>query len=391
MITMDIRALVLVRTAAETVVDPVQLSPLSLALLEVAGKSPLQRTVARLHHFGIQAVKVIADSDYLAPSPATNGDAASYLSAGRERFWRAAEIAFNELVQEGAELVLLVSMDGYAEIDFEKLVQFHLDQHARVTQTCIESTPLQVFCISASRRNDAASLLRSQLNKCRSECPVFEHRGYFNALCDARDLRQLAIDILTLKTETRPAGTEVRPGVWIDRGAVIEKGARVLAPAFIGAFARIRTHVVVTRCSTVEHHARIDCGTVLENSTVLPYCCVGAGLDVAHSVVGAQALANLRRDVTVEILDPKLITSALSASGERLLHAALEFVTYLPKQVWQGLFGKSQPQQPDLQEGLRQTPPSLGNAAGYQAPAHDTRAAEEFPTNLAVVRRYGHQ
>jgi carbonic anhydrase/acetyltransferase-like protein (isoleucine patch superfamily) len=388
---MDIRALVLVKTAAETVVDPVQLSPLSPALLDIVGKSPLQRTVARLHRFGIQAVKVVSDSDYLVPNPATNGDAAGYVSAGRERFWRAAENAFNELVQDSAELVLLVSMDGYAEIDFEKLVQFHIDQHARVTQTCVESRPLQVFCISASRRNDAASLLRSQLTKCRSECPVFEHRGYFNALSNARDMRQLAIDILTLKTETRPAGTEVRPGVWIDRGAVIEKGARILAPAFVGASARIRTHVVVTRCSSVEHHARIDCGTVLENSTVLPYCCVGAGLDVAHSVVGVQALANLRRDVIVEILDRHLISSALAASSERLLHAALEFVSYLPKQVWQGLFGKSQPQQPDLQTGLRQTSPSLGKAAGYQAPAHDTRAAEEFPSNLAVVRRYGHQ
>ena len=391
MIPMDIRAMVLVRTAAEAVVDPVQLSPLPPALLEVAGKSPLQRTVARLHYFGIQAVKVISDTDYLDPAPAANGDAASYLSTVRERFWRAAENAFNDLVQDGAELVLLVSMDGFAEIDFEKLVQFHLDQQSRVTQTCDGTRPLQVFCISASRRNDAASLLRSQLTKCRSECPVFEHRGYFNPLSNARDMRQLAIDILTLKTEARPSGTEVRPGVWIDHGAVIEKGARVLAPAFIGASARIRTHVVITRCTSVEHHARIDCGTVIENSTVLPYCCVGAGLDLAHSVAGAQALANLRRDVTVEVLDPQLLSSALTAPGERLFHAALEFVSFLPKQIWQGMFGKARPQQPDLQAGLRQTPPSLGKAAGYQAPACDTRAAEEFPPNLAIVRRYGHQ
>jgi NDP-sugar pyrophosphorylase family protein len=388
---MDIRALVLVKTAAGAIVEPVQLSPLPPALLEVAGRSPLQRTVARLYHFGIQAVTVITDSDFFTPASATNGDAASYLNAGRERFWRAAENAFNELVQDGAELVLLISVDGYAEIDFEKLIQFHLDQHARVTQASSASGPLQVFCISASRRNDAASLLRSQLTKCRSECPAFEDSGYYNPLSSARDLRQLAIDILTLKTETRPTGTEVRPGVWVERGAVIEKGARVLAPAFVGAGARIRTHVVVTRCTTVEHHARIDCGTVLENSTVLPYCCVGAGLDVGHSVVGASAIANLRRDVTVEILDPKLVTSVLVAPGERLFHAALELATYLPKQIWQGLFGKPQPEQPDLHDGLRQTPPSLGKAAGYQAPACDTRAGEEFPSNLAVVRRYGHQ
>ena len=391
MIMMDIRALVLVKTVAGAVVEPIQLSPLSPALLEVVGMSPLQRTVVRLRNSGIPAIKIISDSDFL-PSPAEmNGDGASHYSAGQERFWRAAENAFNDLVQDGAELVLLVSLDNFAEIDFEKLVQFHLDQQARVTQVGNESHPLQVFCISASRRNDAASLFRSQLTKCRSECPIFEHTGYFNSLNSSRDLRQLAIDILTLKTETRPTGTEVRPGVWIEDGAIIEKGARVLAPAFVGASARIRTHVVVTRCTSVEHHARIDCGTVLENSTVLPYCCVGAGLDVAHSVVAGSAIANLRRDVTVEILDPKLVTSILAAPGERLLKAAVEFTTYLPKQIWRGLFGKSQPQQSDLQTGLRQTSPSLGNAAGYQAPACDTHAAEKFPSNLAIVRRYGHQ
>src|SRR5215467_16367452 len=112
---MDIRALVLVKTVAGAVVEPIQLSPLSPALLEVVGRSPLQRTVARLRNSGIQATKIISDSDFLPSLAETNGDGASHHSAGQERFWRAAETAFNELVQDGAELVLLVSLDHYAE------------------------------------------------------------------------------------------------------------------------------------------------------------------------------------------------------------------------------------------------------------------------------------
>ena len=387
---MDIRALVLVNRTLEELADLTPLSTLPAALLEVVGKTSLQRTLERLHQFGIPPASVVSDCDFLVPAP-TNGDGANYLMTARERFWRAAENAFNELAQDGAELVLVMTLGGYAEIDVEKLIQFHLDQRARVSQVYTEAKPLPVFCISASRRNDAASLFRSQLGKCRSECPMFMHTGYFNALANARDMRQFAIDILTLKTQTKPAGTEARPGVWIERCAVIEKGARVLAPAFIGAFAKIRTHAVVTRCSSVEHHAQIDCGTVSENSTVLPYCVIGAGLDLAHSVVGAGVLANLRRDVTVEIAEPKLVGYIPAAAGHRLLNAALELTTFLPKQVWQGLFGKSQPQQPDLQTALHQTSPSLGSAAGYQTPACDSDAAEKFPSNLAVVRRYGHQ
>src|SRR5215469_1062438 len=238
---MDIRALVLVSNVVETTDQPLPLSTLAPALLEVAGRTALQRTIERLRDFGIQATTVVKDLDFSIPAEAVDGQGTS-----RERFWRAAENAFNDLAQEGADLVLLMHLGGYAEINLEKFVQFHLDQHARVSQVSAAGQPLQIFCISASRRNDAASLFRSQLTRCRSECPFFEHEGYFNALADARDLRQLAIDILTLKTETRPSGNEVRPGVWVESRAVIEKGARVLAPAFVGALAKVRTHAVIT-------------------------------------------------------------------------------------------------------------------------------------------------
>lgn len=389
--SMDIRALILVKTTAEVLEDPTPIAPVSPALLEVAGKSALQRTLERLHHLGLQQVKIVADSD-VPTGHSLNGDAGNYLSAVRDRFWKTAENSFNDLIQDGTELVLLISLGGYAEVDYERLIQFHLDRQARVSQVLQGSQNLEIFCVSASRRNDAASLFRSQLGKCRVDCAFFEHTGYFNPLQNARDLRQFAIDILTLKTEAQPSGVQVRPGVWMERGARIEKGARVLAPAFIGAFAKVRTHAVITRCSSVEHHAQVDLGTVVENSTVLPYCRVGAGLDVAHSVVGAMTLANLRRDATIEIVDPKLISYRTAAAGQLFLNAAIEFATYLPKQAWRGLFGPSQPPpQPDLQTGLRETSPVLGSAAGYQAPACDTSAAEKFPSNLAVVRRYGHQ
>lgn len=383
--SMDIRGLLLVSKAVEIAQEPLPLSTVAPALLEVAGRTAMQRTIDRLREFGIQTTAVVKDSDFLISAEAGNGQ-----STPRERFWRAAESAFNDLAQEGADLVLLFHLGGYAEINLEKFVQFHLDQHARVSQVSAMGQPLQIFCISASRRNDAASLFRSQLTRCRSECPVFEHEGYCNALADARDLRQLAIDILTLKTETRPSGNEVRPGVWMERRAVIEKGARVLAPAFVGAFAKVRSHAVITRCSCVEHHAEVDCGTVVENSTVLPYCRVGAGLDVAHSMVGAGVLTNLRRDVAVEIVDRKLVGFVVAGRGQRFLNAAFEFTTYLPRQAWRGLFGPSQPQPRDLRTALHDTPPSLGEAAGYQTSACDSDAAEKFPSTLAVARRYGH-
>ena len=119
--------------------------------------------------------------------------------SSRERFWRTAENSFNDLVQAGAEIVILIKIGAYQEPDFDKVLQLHLDNNCRVSQLSRDGQPLEVFCISASRRNDAASLFRTNLSKCRVDCLQVEQTGYFNPLRDASDLRQFAIDILTLQ------------------------------------------------------------------------------------------------------------------------------------------------------------------------------------------------
>ena len=387
---MDIRGLVLVNAESIGEVDQAPAAALT-GILDVVGKSALHRMAERLQQYGISSISAVVEtaSSFRAHNNGLPSDVA-FISAAPDRFWRTAESVFNDMAQSGAELVVLVRLGGYAEADFEKLVQFHLDQRGRVTQMAFGPRPLEIFCISASRRNDAASLFRTRLTHCRSECPLFEHEGYFNPLAGPRDLRQFAIDILTRKTQTCPAGKEAKPGVWIAPGALVEKGARILAPAFIGSLARIRTGAVITRCSSIERNAEIDCGTIIENSTVLPFSYVGAGLDLGHSVAGMGRIVNLRRDVNVEIVDPKLVALLSAASGKRLLTAATDVLAYLPRLAWQGLFAGAKAQPPDLQATLRQTSPALGDAAGFETPACDNEAAQEFP-NMAVARRYGHQ
>ena len=123
------------------------------------------------------------------------------------------------------------------------------------------------------------------------------------------------------KNAIRPVGKEIKPGVWVGEGARIHRKARVVAPAFIGAHSKIRASALITRGSVIEHHAEVDCGTVVENSTVLPFTYVGAGLDVMHSVVGFRRLSHLLRNVEVEISDDKLVgmspASAVSRTGRQ--------------------------------------------------------------------------
>jgi hypothetical protein len=259
-----------------------------------------------------------------------------------------------------------------------------------VSQAVHIEQPLEIFSITASRRNDAASLFRSRLTRCRSNCPPFVQMGYLNSLVDTRDLRQLAIDILTLKTETRPAGKQIKPGVWVAPRARIEKDARILAPAFIGWSVRIGSGAVVTRCTAVERCAQVDCGTVVENSTVLPYSYVGAGLDLSHSVAGIGQIANLRRDVTVAVTDEKLIGQVPCGTGQAWLRAAAGLLSAFPGRIRRRLAGDAAPL-PEMEPGMAITTSVRENAAGFPRPVHEEKSAGEFSSNLAVARRYGDQ
>lgn len=388
---MDIRGLVLINSESESGTDPNRFGGTPLALLDVAGKSALMRTAERLRKSGVGPVTaVIEESSNIPARGLGQGEPGlSSVFTPRDRFWRAAENAFNELVQAGAEIVILIKIGAYQEPDFEKIIQNHLDQNCRVSQLSYLGEPLEVFCISASRRNDAASLFRTNLSKCRIDCALVEQTGYFNPLRNAGDLRQFAIDILTLQTETEPAGSQMKPGVWMAPGAYVEKGARVIAPAFIGSGARIRSGAVITRCTTVERNSQVDCGTVAENSSVLANSYLGAGLDLAHSVMGMGVIVNLRRGATALISDTKLVKSITEAAAPKFLSSAKELVAFIPRQMWRGLFG-SRAQQPDLSTTLHQTSPALGKAAGYEAPACNAGAAEEF-SNFVAVRTHGNQ
>lgn len=387
---MDIRGLVLVNAGASSEAGDFPWATTPPALMDVAGKTPLQRIAERLGRCGISQVTAVVEGPVAPQSALNSPDTLRYSSTSRQRFWRAAENAFNEMAQEGAELVLVHRMGPYVEADFERLVQFHLERGCRVSQLCDGLEGMEIFCISASRRNDAASLFRSALTRCRTDCPMLEHEGYANPLATAADLRQFAIDILTLKVDTAPAGEEWRPGVWVAPGARIEKGARLIAPAFVGRAARLRSGAVVTRCSCIEHHSEIDCGTVVENSSVLPYSYIGAGLDLAHSVAGMGTVANLRRNAVVEMADARLIGHIAATSGRNFIKAAGGFFTFVLKQIWQGTPATERAPEPDLNTALRQTSPALGDAAGFQAPACDTKAADDF-AGLVVARRYGNE
>jgi NDP-sugar pyrophosphorylase family protein len=364
---MDVRAIVLFGPPADA---PGVLGGAPIALLDVLGRPLLQRVLERIRAAGIMEIRLAGDpgaqsARLLQRALGRNGE---WEPAPGALLWRAAQRAFTDLAQAGADVVLVMRLGPLAELDFGHLLQFHLEQSRHVTAvTDTGGELLDTFLINASRRNDATFLLRHQLREFRTPVARYAFGGYVNPLAGAADVRRLAVDAFCGRVRIEPAGRQIRAGVWAAESARIHRRARLLAPSFIGEYAKVRASAVITRCSVLEHHTEVDCGTVVEDTTILPYSVVGAGLDLAHSVVGFQRVSHLRRMVEVEISDSRLVGTVATAPL-RMLSRAAALAGFLPATFLRGLLGRAEPEVP-LQEAAQA--PSAALKAGDSLSATD--------------------
>jgi hypothetical protein len=391
---MDIRAILLIGGLdAETPAGAERFGSIPLACLDVLGMTVEERLVRRLQHFGVTLCSVVCDApretDRFTQCAVLDSQM-QHLHETGEHFWQIAEQTFHSCVEDGAELVIVHRVGPYVEVDYEEMIQHHLDRRSAVTRAVdSEKADLDVFVLSASARTDAVELLQSRLKHIRRESEPFQVSGYVNRLKKAADLRRLAMDGLLGRNGVVPHGTEVKPGIWYGPSARVHRKARVVAPAYIGAHAKIRASALITRGTAIERHAEVDCGTVVENATVLPFSCLGAGLDAMHCVVGFRRLAHLVRDVEVEIHDGKLVGMIPLSAVSRLAGSTAALFGFLPRELYRGLRASVRRKQVlKSADSTDEAEPSLENPVLEGSPSDSEPS--EFPSNLAVVRRYGH-
>lgn len=377
---MDVKAILILARRPElegAAGEEERIRNLPLALCDVLGRPVLHRVIERLQAQDVPAVSVIADCDMgVWPClPTLKVPGLTWMRAEEEQMWRAAEQAFSDYAQAGADVVLVMRLGPYTELEVEPLLQFHLSSHNHVTAVAdTHGVALGIYAVSASRRNEAAYLLRHRLQETRTACTTYRFHGYCNRLINPHDLRQLAVDGLMQRAQIEPVGSQIKPGVWVGPGARIHRRARVLTPAYIGPHARVRAAAVITRCSVLEHHAVVDCGSVIEDVTLLPYTYAGPGLDLMHSLVGFRRLWHLKRAVEVEIADPKLIGMASTHAPVRAVGSLLSLASFVPAQILRGLFAPSQ----------REAPASLPQAVSTPSPALKSPAALKTTASPAV-------
>ena len=282
------------------------------ATVEALGKTPIARLAESLKTQLCDAVSVIVndppDGQHVrTPQPASVAD----LAAAR----------FAEYKRDGFETVLLVRCGAYVELDAAEMLSFHGEQGSMVTRALADDGPLDLWMVDPSVWPERIPLMAALL--CTRPA-VYRSKGYVNQLRNAQDFRRLVLDSFYSRCGLRPQGSEIKPRIWNGDGAQIDRSARVVAPAFIGRNVHISSECLITRGSNVESNSRVDFGTVVEDSSILPNSYVGIGLDLSHSIVDGHNLLNLRHNVSLEITDPVVMRKNTVSGGDRQSLASLE-------------------------------------------------------------------
>ena len=268
-----------------------------LAGVELLGQSVFGRLVRQLLDLALEKTAIFVDSSLTLDFD----DLSEVDGYTTSDMWRAAERSLIEAKEAGVNDVLVVRAGAYVEFDPVELLQFHKANGNSITRACDGRGALDVWVVDAGIVEESRTLPASLYGAGEPYYPV---TGYVNRMENLRDLRRLVADGLNSRCAFRPRGFEMRPGVWMAEGAQVERGARIVAPCFIGRDVKVSEQCLITRCSNIESNCHIDYGTAVEDSSVLKGTYVGIGLDVSHSVVDGTCLLNLSREVMLEITDP---------------------------------------------------------------------------------------
>lgn len=276
-----------------------------LACLEIAGRSIAERMVQRFVAAGVEDVSVLATSNDEMPEFRDSfGTAIVHVEVVKD-INSAIQRKLIEFCNAELDHSFICSASAYAETDLLDFFYFHREARQATTQAFDRHGALALWiadCTAASASTFDALLVPSQPPRA-----TYFIREYVNRITHPRDLRQFAEDSLRGRCESRPSGKQVRPGVWMDEKAEVHRKARIVAPAYIGRGSEIKPDAVITRFSTIEKDCCVDCGTVVEDSSILANTNVGIWLDVCYAVVSGNKLFSLGRDAAIEISDTSIM------------------------------------------------------------------------------------
>jgi hypothetical protein len=273
-----------------------------LCCVDAMGRSMLERTVQHLLNTRVENITLLVPKDLPGNCPPLTNHPHKVKVERTDDPFSALNDVLKRYADEGVEHAFILSGSLYAETDLLDFVYFHREAKKGITRAFDHEGPLDLWVVDCAQQSPLG------LRFDRSKRGVPDHASYFIAgyvrrLQHPSDLRAIITDSLRGICAMRPCGQEVRPGIWVDEGAEIDRRARIVAPAYIGCNSKVREDALVTRCSSIERDCCIDFGTIVEDSSILANTRVGIWLDVRHAVASGSKLMSLKHDVLLEIAD----------------------------------------------------------------------------------------
>jgi NDP-sugar pyrophosphorylase family protein len=285
-----------------------------LACIDILGRSVIERTIERFVRAGVEVISV------LVPVEMAHHVQPCSISFESLRIQVVTDVSsavtqkLKDFSRDGVEHAFVVCASVYTETDLLDLFYFHREARQAATRALDSDGPLNLWVVDCAKAYHAD--LEDLLAQSGGTAAAYFIRDYVNRLSHPEDLRRLVSDALRSRCSMRPAGVELKPGIWVDEGAEIHRRARLVAPAFIGRGSKIQEDTLVTRCSNIERGCYVDYGTVIEDSSILANTHVGIWLDVCHAVANGSKLMSLGRNVTLEISDRSIMRTIGSAREE---------------------------------------------------------------------------
>ena len=276
-----------------------------LPCVEILGRSMIERTIERFRRADVELITVLVVADE------ASGDQAFSLKIDNAKVLVVPEAcsAIRETLERysdaGIQHSFVTWASVYAETDLLDLFYFHREARQAATRAGDRDGLLELWVVDCARAQEYP--LEDLLAQADGNGVSYFIREYVIRLAFPGDLRRFASDVLRGGCSTHPPGLEVKRGIWVDEGAEVHRRARVVAPAYIGRGSKVMQDTLITRCSTIEKGCCIDCGTVVEGSSILAYTHIGIWLDVCKAVASGNKLLSLGRDVVVEISDPSVM------------------------------------------------------------------------------------
>ena len=220
-----------------------------------------------------------------------------------------------QFVRQGVERLLLIKLKSYAEMDLADLLRFHRDRGNPITEAEDARGELGVCLLD---RIALCSTSDEQVFHRAGECnqTPYQFNGYAKRILSATERQELVGDGLTGACAMKPLGTQIRDKVWVGEGVKIAPSARIIGPVYIGAHTTIGAGATIGPFSSVEHDCVVDCGTTVEQSTVLPNSYLAPGLLIRNSQVDGRHLEHLRWGAVAD-LQPAQMGRRIQPRGSR--------------------------------------------------------------------------